>query len=123
MPNLLIEAGNVNGNGKATIYGETMPKEATQNSVFDKRGLVAMVDVDDHSVGSKFIITLGDMSFLNYKAVIVGEVVENLDGLYKLSRMVDAQGTPSQIVTISDCKEGETLHLEELHDSHGHHGH
>lgn len=121
VPNLLIEAGNVGGDGNATIYGSTMPKESTEEAKFDKRGIVAMVDADEHSVGSKFFITLGDFSFLNYKAVVVGEVVEGLPGLFALSRAGDANGTLTTKVTIADCKEGETLHLEEPHHGHGAH--
>lgn len=124
VPNMLIEAGNVNGNGRATIYGETMPKEATDQAVFSKRGIVAMVDTDANSVGSKFFISLGDLSYLNYKAVVVGEVVENLAGLFQLSRLGDANGNLNTEVVISDCKEGETMHLvEPHHDSHGHAAH
>lgn len=121
VPNLLIEAGNVGGDGRKTIYGNSMPKESTEESRFDKRGLVAMVDTSDHTVGSKFFITLGDFSFLNYKAVIVGEVIEGLPDLFALSRAGDSNGNLATKATISDCKEGETLHLVEPHHGHGSH--
>jgi cyclophilin family peptidyl-prolyl cis-trans isomerase len=123
VPNLLIEAGNVGGDGKKTIYGNTMPKESTDDAKFDKRGVVAMVDMGEDSVGSKFFITLGDFSYLNYKAVVVGEVVEGLSDLFSLSRLGDSHGNLPAKVVISDCKEGETLHLVEPHHGHGHGAH
>lgn len=123
VPNMMIEAGNVNGDGKATIYGQTMPKEATDQALFNKRGVVAMVDLDGNNVGSKFFISLGDLSYQNHKSVVIGEVVENLAGLFQLSRLGDSNGKPTTKITISDCKEGETMHLVEPHDSHGHHAH
>jgi cyclophilin family peptidyl-prolyl cis-trans isomerase len=122
VPNLLIEAGNVGGDGSETIYGKGMWKERTDDSKFDKRGIVAMVDCAPEKNGSKFFITLGDFTHLDYTQVVVGEVIEGLNEVYLLSRTGDNTGTPRVEVSISDCGEGETLHLvEPHHHGHGHH--
>jgi len=118
VPNLLIEAGGAD-TLLPTIYGNSMPREAT--GVFDKRGIVAMTPVDDHRVGSRFFITLGDFSHLDHKAVVVGEVVEGLNELYHISRVGDQNGNVKSPVFISNCGEDEVLYLEAPAHGHGHH--
>ena len=112
----MIEAGGDLNKAIGTIYGERMDKESTGK--FDKRGIVAMSPLDEHHVGSRFFITLGDFSHLNYKAVVVGEVVEGLNDLYELSRTGDVDGLVRQTVTITDCGQSETMHLQEPQSHH-----
>lgn len=119
IPNQLIEAGGAEGSCLPTIYGKTMLKEAT--GVFDKRGLVAMTPADEHRVGSRFFITLGDFSHLDHQAVVVGEVVEGLNELFHISRVGDQNGNVKSRVFISNCGEEEVQHLEAPAHGHGHH--
>jgi cyclophilin family peptidyl-prolyl cis-trans isomerase len=110
LPNVFIEAGDILGDGSATIYGENTLKEST-GTPFSQKGLVAMVNTGDHTVGSKFFITLGDFSHLDYSCVVVGEVIEGLSNVYELSRLGNSDGQVQSKALIADCKEGHSVHI------------
>ena len=77
-----------------------MNESYSQN--LEKKGLVAMVNNGDGTNGSGFFITLSSGAHLDHSAVVVGEVVEGLEGLCELSLAGNKEGKVMEEIRVVD---------------------
>ncbi|GAB5355717.1 hypothetical protein AAMO2058_000229500 [Amorphochlora amoebiformis] len=108
-PGILMQGGDiVNNNGSSSIsaFGHPFSDEdlKVQHS---KRGIVAMANDGPDSNGSQFYITFRELTHLNGKNVVFGEVLEGSDEFLKsVSRTCGTPtGQPCQELRIVDCGE------------------
>ncbi|XP_057208518.1 probable inactive peptidyl-prolyl cis-trans isomerase-like 6 [Triplophysa rosa] len=102
VPNGWVQGGDIlpgrKGNGGESIYGPTFEDENFIVS-HNKRGILGMANQGPHSNGSQFYITLQPASWMDYKYVAFGQLVEGTEVLKKLEEVPAYNERPKQ-----DCK-------------------
>jgi len=107
----IVQTGDPTGTGRGggSIYGmlygpqaDYFEDEIQKESKFDKIGLVAMANKGPNLNGSQFFITTGEnLTALNGKHTIFGEVAEGFDTLNKLNNtFITKDGKPLQVIRI-----------------------
>eukprot|EP00397_Hematodinium_sp_SG-2012_P062181 GEMP01083522.1.p1 GENE.GEMP01083522.1~~GEMP01083522.1.p1 ORF type:complete len:163 (+),score=28.85 GEMP01083522.1:300-788(+) len=96
---------NADGTGGASIYGGRFPDENFTLKHGD-HGTLSMANSGSDTNGSQFFITVADVSWLDGKHVVFGEVVRGYDEVVKkMESTGTAAGSPTEAVLIS--KSGE----------------
>ena len=110
--NYIIQTGDPSSTGKGgtSVYGKLYGDQAVsfedefcKHRRHDKVGLVSMANTGKHTNKSQFFFTLraNDLSHLDDKHTVFGEVAEGLDVLEKLNQLFcDEEGRPYQDVRI-----------------------
>eukprot|EP01041_Mallomonas_annulata_P005688 gene5688-11475_t len=111
-PNYIIQTGDPTGTGKGgmSVYGKLYGDQAIcfqdeikKNLRHNKIGLVSMANSGENTNRSQFFITLRgeDLSHLDDKHTIFGEIAEGMEVLEKLNNLYcDEDGRPYQDVRI-----------------------
>ncbi|KAF9520906.1 hypothetical protein BS47DRAFT_414613 [Hydnum rufescens UP504] len=95
------------GKGGESIYGLRF-KDETTDSLFTRRGLVAVANNGADDCGSQFFITFNPASHLNGRAVAFGELIDR-EG-FEILKLIEDQPTkprtsyvPLNPIVITDC--------------------
>ena len=114
-PNYIVQTGDPTGTGRGgiSIYGKIYGEQASmfedefrKSRRHNKVGLVSMANTGKNTNRSQFFITLrsSDLSHLDDKHTIFGEVAEGFDALEALNNLyIDEEGRPYQDVRIKHC--------------------
>nr|XP_055042312.1 probable inactive peptidyl-prolyl cis-trans isomerase-like 6 isoform X1 [Misgurnus anguillicaudatus] len=106
VPNGWVQGGDISpgrkGNGGESIYGPTFEDENFVVS-HNKRGILGMVNRGPHSNGSQFYITLQPVSWMDYKYVAFGQLVEGTEVLKRLEEVPTYNERPKQDCVITAC--------------------
>jgi cyclophilin family peptidyl-prolyl cis-trans isomerase len=105
IPGFMIQGGDFergDGTGGLSIYGRSFEDE---NFIVKhtKPGLLSMANCGPNTNSSQFFITLDKQEHLDGVHVVFGEVVDNIDLLYKIEEFGTNSGKPSAKVIMSDC--------------------
>jgi cyclophilin family peptidyl-prolyl cis-trans isomerase/protein-disulfide isomerase len=84
LPDRLIESGDPSGTGFGNP-GYTLPDEINTQISFNQPGMIAMSSSGPDTNGSRYFISLTDLSDLNGTRTIFGRVISGLDILRELS--------------------------------------
>ncbi|CAO3647244.1 unnamed protein product [Cunninghamella echinulata] len=114
VPDFVVQGGDVtknDGSGGDSIYNGKFNDEKNGLKPFNKKGLLAMANSGKNSNTSQFFITLKDpeesnskqLSKINGKYVIFGQVIEGFDVLDQLNQVPVQNETPSIDLTVVDC--------------------
>lgn len=108
IPGFMIQGGDIiygNGTGSKSIFGDNFEDE-NFNLNHDKPGLLSMANSGPNSNGCQFFITTVDTPHLNGKHVVFGEIISNLELLYKLENVeTDENDKPINPITIESIEE------------------
>jgi len=86
----MIQGGDPTGTGRGgeSIWKKPFADEFSPNTVFNKKGILAMANAGPFTNGSQFFITVAPTPWLNGKHTIFGEVKSGYKNVRKLE-MVD----------------------------------
>lgn len=91
----MVQGGDPTGTGRGgeSLWGGTFEDEFSPNVGFNKKGLIAMANRGPATNGSQFFITTTeDLSYLNNKHTIFGEVTEGYDVVEKIENTTTGPG-------------------------------
>ncbi|KAI8063381.1 cyclophilin-like domain-containing protein [Gilbertella persicaria] len=107
----MVQGGDVtrgDGSGGDSIYnGKFNDEKPGLAKKFNKAGLVAMANSGKNSNTSQFFITLSDnhpqFEKIQGKYVIFGQVIQGLEVLDQINRVLQVKESPQQVITITQC--------------------
>ncbi|CAM4690044.1 hypothetical protein PO909_010451 [Leuciscus waleckii] len=106
VPNGWLQGGDISperkGTGGDSIYGPTFEDESFVIS-HNKRGILGMANQGAHSNGSQFYITLQPASWMDYKYVAFGQLIEGTAVLKRIEAVPTYNERPKQDCKIAAC--------------------
>ncbi|OXA59169.1 E3 SUMO-protein ligase RanBP2 [Folsomia candida] len=114
IPDVLLQGGDVvgkDGRGGKSIYGDTFPDENFKLK-HKEPGVVSMANYGKDTNGSQFIIATTRIGALDGVNVVVGKVVEGLELLVSLNKLVTPSGSIRKKIWISSCGSADGGELE-----------
>ena len=104
--NFMVQSGdftNKDGTGGYSIYGDRFDDENFELK-HTKPGLLSMANAGPNTNGSQFFITTVETPHLDDKHTVFGEVISNMNFIYKLeNEKTDANDKPLNNCIIDDC--------------------
>ena len=107
IPGFMAQCGDFthcDGRGGESIYGRTFNDENFTHP-HSARGILSMANSGQHTNGSQFFILFREMSHLDGKHCVFGQVVKGLDVLDKIEAIGSGSGETRQECIIADCGE------------------
>ena len=107
IPGFMAQGGDFtkgDGRGGESIYGGKFYDE-NWNHFHNEKGVLSMANSGPNTNGSQFFITFCATNHLDGRHVVFGQVVKGMDVLDKMEAVGQSNGTPKQVVMISDSGE------------------